>query len=149
MEIKVYRYSSQSRTTTSAVHIDGEFQCFGLEDRYRERKVYGDTRIPSGKYRVTLRTVGSTHESYKNKFPDFHIGMLWVRDVQNFEYILIHIGNTGEDTHGCLLLGDKVTNNKLKLGRLYNSTDAYVEFYKKVSFALSIGETVSIEYLDL
>tara|TARA_R110002051_G_scaffold323482_2_gene417235 strand:- start:497 stop:946 length:450 start_codon:yes stop_codon:yes gene_type:complete len=149
MEIVVYRYSSQSRTTTSAIHIDGEFQCFGLEDRYREVKVYGDTRIPSGKYRVTLRTVGSTHERYKKKFPDFHIGTLWVRDVPNFEFILIHLGNSGDDTAGCLLVGDHVTNNKLEMGLLSNSTDAYVEFYKKVSFALSIGEGVSIEYIDL
>ena len=42
------------------------------------------------------------------------MGMLHVLDVPNFKYILIHCGNTDEDTAGCLLLGDTQENNLVK-----------------------------------
>ena len=146
MELKVYRYSSQSRTTLSAVHINGEFECYGLEDKYREVKVKGETRIPKGKYKVGLRTVGGHHAKYSKKFPSFHKGMLHVLDVPNFDFILLHIGNGESDTEGCLLLGQDANNNK---GYLTNSTGAYTSLYKKVIKAFDVGEEVTIEYIDL
>ena len=149
MNIKVYRYSSQSRTTISAIHINGEFECFGLEDRYREEKVRGETRIPKGKYKIGLRTVGGHHIRYSKKFPEFHKGMLHVLDVPNFKYILLHIGNGEKDTQGCLLVGQEANNNKLKKGLLKGSTLAYIDLYKKVIKAIDLGEEVTIEYLDL
>ena len=42
-----------------------------------------------------------------------HKGMLWVRDVPGFEYILIHTGNTDEHTSGCLIVGDSQENNTI------------------------------------
>ena len=149
MILKVYRYSSQSRTTISAIHINGEFECFGLEDRYREEKVRGETRIPKGKYKIGLRVVGGHHIKYSEKFPEFHKGMLHVLDVPNFKYILLHIGNGEKDTQGCLLVGQEANNNKLKKGLLKGSTLAYIDLYKKVIKAIDLGEEVTIEYLDL
>jgi hypothetical protein len=150
MKIVVYRYSSQSRTTLSAIHIDGKFEAYGLEDRHREGpKVMGETRIPKGEYEVILRTEGGHHEKYSKRFPDFHVGMLHVTNVPNFTWILIHIGNWEKDTKGCLLVGTECNNNKLNQGGLLGSTTAYVSLYKKVSQALVDGEEVSIEYLDL
>tara|TARA_R100001244_G_scaffold131649_1_gene105248 strand:- start:40 stop:489 length:450 start_codon:yes stop_codon:yes gene_type:complete len=149
MKLKVYRYSSQSRTTISAIHIDGEFECFGLEDRYREIKVMGETRIGSGTYTIGLRTVGGHHAKYSNKFPDIHKGMLHVLDVPNFKYILIHIGNGEKDTMGCLLVGQEANNNKLYKGQITSSTSAYTELYSKVIKALDRNEPVTIQYIDL
>lgn len=149
MKIKVYRYSSQSRTTMSAIHLDGEFECFGLEDRHRDVKVMGETRIPQGTYTVGLRIVGGHHAKYSKKFPHFHKGMLHVLNVPNFKYILIHIGNDELDTMGCLLTGDYVNNNKLQRGGLKSSTNAYSNMYKKVIAAFERNEPVTIQYLDL
>ena len=149
MKLKVYRYSSQSRTTISAIHINGEFECFGLEDRYRKEKVKGETRIPSGTYKIGLRTVGGHHIKYSSKFPSIHKGMLQVLDVANFKYILIHIGNGEKDTQGCLLVGLEANNNKLYKGQITNSTSAYTALYKKVIKSIDEGEEVTIEYIDL
>ena len=148
MNIKVYRFSSDTQSTLSAIHIDGKFHCYGLEDEFRTVKVWGETRIPKGKYNIGVRTVGGHNERYSNKFPSFHKGMLHVLDVPNFEYILIHIGNTDDDTAGCLLLGQECNNNRIDKGALVGSTLAYREFYRLVIDS-AIDGNLTIEYIDL
>ena len=145
MKIDVLRYSDNKESTLSLVFVDGMFFCYGLEDEFRTEKVFGDTRIPEGVYKIGLRTVGGHHARYSDKF-NFHKGMLHVLDVPNFEYILIHIGNDDDDTAGCLLLGDTANNNKVNRGFIGSSTNAYSRFYKHVLNAIENGEEVTIEY---
>ena len=151
MKLKVLRFSSQKDSTNGLLFIENEegleFLCYTLEDEYRKEKVYAETRIPAGKYNLTLREVGGFHGRYKKKFPDIHKGMLWVRDVPNFEYILIHCGNTDEHTAGCLLVGDSQENNQItKDGFIGKSTQAYKRIYPRISEALECGEEVTITY---
>ncbi len=145
MIITVNRIKSDADATLSTVSVDSRFLCFGLEDEYRETKVAGETRIPAGMYKVTLRDVGGFHARYSSKFPDFHRGMLWVRDVPGFEYILIHIGNTDENTDGCLLVGEGATTTGEI--RLTNSTTAYRKLYLAVINAAA-NDDLYIEYVD-
>jgi hypothetical protein len=78
-----------------------------------------------------------------------HKGMLWVRDVPGFEYILIHTGNTDEHTAGCLLLGDSQQSNfGSSNGFIGSSVTAYKRVYPFIQKALSSGEQVSITYID-
>lgn len=146
MHIRVDRIKSDDEATLSLIYIDGVFECFGLEDEYREEKVPGETRIPAGYYHIGLRTIGGFDARYSKKFPIMHEGMLQVLDVPGFEYILIHIGNTDKNTAGCLLVGkgcmvgEEIT--------IQNSTGAYRELYTKVLAAAKNGH-VSIEYCDL
>lgn len=146
MEIKVERIKSNDDATLSIVSIDGKFQCFGLEDEYRESKVSGETRIPAGNYTIDLRTIGGFDSRYKQKFPDFHEGMLHVMGVPNFEYILIHIGNTEKDTAGCLLVGQNgcTAGGDITIG---SSTTAYKALYKKV-IAAAKENRLNIVYID-
>ena len=115
MKLKVLRFSSQEDSTSGLLFLERngklEFLCYTLEDEYRDTKKYAETRIPAGKYNITLREEGGYHAKYSKRFSDIHKGMLWVRHVPNFEYILIHCGNTDEQTAGCLLLGDSQQNN--------------------------------------
>ncbi len=74
--------------------------------------------------------------------------MLHVLDVTNFKYILIHIGNTDDDTAGCYLTGQECKNNRIGKGRLEGSTLAYKEFYNKVIDSV-VGGDCTIEYIDL
>jgi len=143
MKLQVIRFHDTGEETLGLLFIDGKFECYTLEDQHRDKKVWGDTRIPNGTYQVALRTEGTHHERYKKKFSD-HIGMLHVLNVPNFEYILIHIGNTEFDTAGCLLVGNQITKKTL-----IDSTVAYREMYKKIAPALAIGEKVTIEYKEI
>ena len=148
MELKVYRYSSQSQTTLGALHINDKFQCYTLEDHHQDIKIKGETRIPAGTYNIGLRTVGGFDARYKAKF-SFHKGMLQVLNVPGFEYILIHIGNDEDDTAGCLLVGNTANNNRLNKGFIGDSTNAYKSLYPKVLKALESGLDVTIQYIDL
>ena len=73
--------------------------------------------------------------------------MLWVKDVPNFEYILIHVGNDDGDTAGCLLTG--MTNNADDKGFIGGSTDAYKKIYPAIRDAVLSGEEVFINYKDI
>lgn len=153
MKLEVLRFSSQKDSTNGALFdvTGGErkFLCYTLEDEYREDKVAGETRIPSGTYNITLRTTGGFHGRYVKKYGEMHKGMLWVRDVPGFEYILIHTGNTDEHTAGCLLLGDsQQANFGSSNGMVGSSVNAYKRVYPPIAKALEEGESVSITYVD-
>tara|TARA_R110002072_G_scaffold111039_2_gene239091 strand:- start:941 stop:1519 length:579 start_codon:yes stop_codon:yes gene_type:complete len=155
MKLRVVRFSSEEDSTSGLLFdvTDGvKFLCYTLEDEYRsmEEKVITETRILEGTYRITLRKVGGIHNKYKKRFSDIHKGTLWVRDVPNFEYILIHCGNTDEHTSGCLLVGDTQVNNQIeKDGYIGKSTQAYTRIYPPIAKALEDGKEVTIEYINL
>lgn len=147
MNIDVVRYNSQEGFTDGLMLINGEFQVHTLEDEFRSKKVFGETRIPKGRYKVALRTEGGFHNRYLNKYgKDFHKGMLHVLDVPNFEYILIHVGNSDDDTAGCLLVG--MTNSADDAAFIGGSTSAYKKIYPIVRDAILKGEDVYINYYD-
>ena len=50
MVIKVDRYFHGPESTLGKLYVDGEFECYTLEDAYRPKKIKGKTRIPSGLY---------------------------------------------------------------------------------------------------
>ena len=144
MKIKVIELFSTNEETISAVFIDNKYICYSLEDEQRDKKVHGETRIDAGIYTVTLRTEGGHHNRYLKKFgANFHRGMLHVREVPNFKWILIHIGNDDDDTDGCLLVGLDHNNKDF----ISSSTSDYKIFYPIVAKALVNGENVTIEYI--
>ena len=153
MQLEVLRFSSEDDSTSGLLfdvtNGNRKFLAYTLEDEYREEKEMHETRIPAGTYNVTLRTVGGFHTRYTEKYGDMHKGMLWVRDVPGFEYILIHTGNTDEHTSGCLLLGDSQTNNQIKEdGFIGSSVQAYKRVYPQIAKVLEEGGIVNITYTD-
>lgn len=76
--------------------VNGPWQCYTLEDPWHEKKVYGDTCIPTGTYEVVL----AHSNRFKRKLPR-------LLNVPGFDGVLIHGGNTKEDTHGCILVGQR------------------------------------------
>lgn len=139
MEVVVNRFVSDDDTTISRITVDGTFVCFGLEDEYREDKMSGETRIRAGTYDVTLRTAGRFHERYGRRYSHFHRGMLHIRDVPEFEWILIHCGNTDDDTRGCLLVGSQAITTPGDM-KITGSRDAYERFYPMVVDAAASGD---------
>lgn len=149
MKLKLIRYSSGLESTLGLLFVDDEFSCYTLEDQANARKIMHETRIPAGSYKITLRTEGGFHANYLKKFKNIHKGMLWIRNVPGFEYILIHVGNTDLDSSGCILVGDSATQNITGRGSIASSVNAYIRFYPIVAAALISGEDVTIEIVDL
>ena len=153
MKLKVLRFSSQEDSTSGLLFLEEDdklkFLCYTLEDEYRETKVMAETRIPAGSYEIALRKVGGFHQKYSKRFIDIHRGMLHIIDVPNFEYILLHCGNTDEHTAGCLLVGDTQHNNSIdKNGFIGKSTQAYKRIYPTIASAIERGDKVKITYID-
>ena len=151
MKLEVIRFN-KGKDSTNGILFDitneRKFLCYTLEDESRTEKVAGETCIPEGEYRLGFRTVGGFDARYADRFADIHMGMLQVLDVPNFKYILIHCGNTDEDTAGCLLLGDSQENNNIKEnGFIGKSTHAYYRVYQEIAETLE-KEEVTIAYRD-
>lgn len=83
-------------------------------DGINEIKIWGKTAIPYGTYKVTW----AYSPTFKKQMP-----LLW--NVNGYVGILIHPGNTPEDTLGCILVG----LNKIK-GQLVDSTITFNKLYK-------------------
>ena len=108
MKLKLVRIYKAETYTIGKLYIDGELFCDVLEDEVRPNgeKVYGQTAIPTGTYKVIL--------NMSNRFKCL---MPLLLNVPNFEGIRIHSGNTSDDTHGCLLVGKNTEKGKVTESR--------------------------------
>ena len=141
MRLHVQLIAETPDSTLSVLTIAGEFVCFVLEDGYREQKVAGQTRIPPGVYPLAQRKEGHFFDQYRAQFR--HGYALELKDVPNFQFILLHIGNTVNDTRGCLLVGLGVGYNGNFV--VNQSTAAYLQVYEAVRMAFDKGEAMEVE----
>ena len=85
MKLEVLRVSSQDDSTSGILFdvVNGKrkFLCYTLEDEQRDVKVWGETRIPAGEYKLSLRKEGGFHSRYQAKYGNMHQGMI-VKDLQ-------------------------------------------------------------------
>lgn len=142
MTIRVELHKETRHSTLSKLYVNNKFECYILEDGFNEPKIWGETRIPSGRYEIIRRYEGKFAELYRKKFN--HVSALWLQDVPNFTFILIHIGNTVLDTHGCLLTGTRYTKKHDEY-TVQESTRAYRKLYTKISRNFKSGHRVFIE----
>jgi hypothetical protein len=135
MELLLQRKPSAEKTTLGELYRDSSFECHTLEDVVRPDgvKVWGETAIPAGRYRVTI--------TYSPKFKQ---EMPLVHDVPGFTGVRIHTGNTIHDTHGCVLVGEVV----LSPTTIGNSRVAYNKLFLKLRAALDSGQEVWLEVRD-
>ena len=110
MELKTQRIAFKPTYTIGKFYINGTYFCDTLEDTTRdlnkdgidEVKIFAQTSIPYGTYKVTL--VHSPH--FNRLVPLLH-------DVNGFTAVEIHIGNTPADTLGCILVGKNTIKGQL------------------------------------
>jgi hypothetical protein len=144
MYLQLLRLRDNGESTIGTLSINGTFECFTLEDTHNEPKVYGKTRIPSGKYEIKLRNEGGMTQRYAKRF-DLHKGMLWLQNVENFEWVYIHVGNDEEDTDGCILVGQSCSARKQQ--NISGSVFAYTDLYERVIDAIERSEDITIEVI--
>lgn len=141
LNLLVDGYEHQKDALVGNLFINGVKECFTLEDWEPGPEHRVDR---GGPWPVVLRKEGHIHELYSEKFPDFHQGMIQFL-VPGRRWIEFHIGNSSEDTMGCLLPG--MWN--LQKGKISNSTGAYVKAYKKIIPYLLKNEPVFITYATI
>ncbi len=129
MKLELKRLYFKDTYTIGKLYVDGDYLCDTLEDKHRPDgiKVYGETCIPEGTYKVIL--------NYSNRFKKI---MPLVVNVPSFEGIRIHPGNTDKDTSGCILVGE----NKIK-GQLINSRVAYNNLMSLLEGETNISLTIT------
>ena len=146
MEILVKRIAKKSKYTIGKMYRDGQYICDTLEDADRglnqnmslkeinNKKVYGETAVPTGTYKVDMNTVSPKFKSrtwakpYGGKLPRLVL-------VPGYDGVLIHPGNKAEDTLGCILVGE----NKA-VGQVLNSQVTF----KKIMSILTKGTNITI-----
>ena len=133
MKLKVERLWKKPGYTVGRLYVDGKFFCNTLEDTVRdlnrERKVPGKTAITYGEYKVVF-----------NWSPKFGRNLPRLLNVPAFEGILIHPGNTADDSSGCILVGKNT-----KVGRLTESRYTSDRLNVLVKDAQRKGESITIE----
>ena len=133
MKLRVERLWKKPAYTVGRLFVDGKFFCNTLEDTVRdlsnEKKVYGKTAIPYEKYKVVY-----------NWSPKFGRNLPRLLNVPAFEGILIHPGNTADDSAGCILVG-----RNTEVGRLTESRYTSDKLNVLIEDAQRRGESITIE----
>ncbi len=127
------RSPSADGATVGELTIDGEHQCYTCEDVVRHGpKVPGETAIPAGRYRVVV--------TFSNRFQRL---LPLLVDVEGFEGVRIHPGNTAADTEGCILPGLLRQSNSVGQSRM-----AFEPLMAKIVAATQDGGEVWIDVRD-
>jgi hypothetical protein len=140
MELQLKREIFTEQSTIGTLTINGEFECFILEDKDRglsdalsleqilKVKVYGKTCIPYGRYEIDW----TMSARFKKMMPI-------LLNVKGYSGIRIHKGNTELDSLGCLLCGTRKKSNMIT-----ESTLATKNLYAKIEAAKKQGQRIFI-----
>ena len=125
MRLELKRIARKKDYTIGKIYANGRYICDSIEDvdrglddnmdlkEIQAKKVYGETAIPTGTYRIKI----TYSPKYKKQMP-------LVEGVKGFEGIRIHSGNTAKDSLGCVIVGE----NKVK-GKVINSRATYNKLF--------------------
>ena len=151
MELHLQRFFHGKESSIGYLRVPEEgMQFFIMEDEFRENKVKGQMRIPSGKYEVKFRQdMTPLTIKYRKNF-DWFVWHLHLRNVKGFKSIYIHVGNYDTDSEGCLLVGNGallpgcIGLKEGKESMITDSRNAYRKLYMKVKSKLDADEKVYI-----
>ena len=137
MKMKLVRNKGTAGFTEGKLYINGEFECYTVEDADRGletggKKIQDKTAIPRGTYKVIM----SMSNRFKKILPE-------VLNVPGFTGIRIHSGNSSKNTEGCIIVGsinardddDWVGGSKVAMSRLT----------PKIIDALAVKQVVTLE----
>lgn len=114
MKLKLIREEFNDICTIGKLFINDEFFCYTLEDKDRglkdsdplplivAKKVFGKTAIPKGKYKVIV----NESSKFKRVLPR-------LLNTKGFTGVLMHRGNSAENSLGCILVGFKKSVNSI------------------------------------
>jgi hypothetical protein len=141
MRILLQRHALKAGYTIGRIEINGRYFCDTLEDTDRglresmtedeiaALKVKGATAIPTGTYRIDMQT----------RSPRFGRVLPRLVSVKGYAGVLIHSGNTADDTEGCILVGEN-----RERGKVLNSRDTLEHLLAFLRAAQAEGEEIEL-----
>lgn len=97
IHLKLQRKPTTPSFTEGDLYVNGEWFAVTLEDTVRKgKKVYGETAIPAGKYRIEV----NFSAKFKKK-------MVQILNVPGFDGVRLHQGATAVNSLGCILISKR------------------------------------------
>lgn len=142
MILKVKRELPKDTYTPGTLYIDGEKFCSTLEDLDRgltqdmtigeiqSKKVYGETAIPKGAYRVTTKVVSPKFSKYPFYMEVCEGRLPRLLDVPGYEGVLIHVADGWKKDKllaGCIGIGERQSD-----GSLLNGKEIFRRLWNKI-----------------
>ena len=152
MKLRLERRWPKQTYTIGILFIDGLRFCETLEDKDRglkqtdslsyikSRKVYQETAIPKGTYKVAMNITSPKYSAVAWYWQLCQGKMPRLLNVPGFDGILIHPGSDALSTRGCILCGKNTV-----VGKLTESKATFEKLYKKMKAASDKGEKITIE----
>lgn len=152
MKLELKRIAPRNSYTIGKLYVDGKYFCDTIEDTDRglnkdmplslikSKKVYGETAIPKGTYTISMNVISpkySKRDFYRTNCNGGKVPRLL--NVPGFDGVLIHVGNTALDSHGCILVG-----KNSQVGKVLDSTNTFKALYGKLKTANDKGESITI-----
>ena len=132
LTIEIYRKHCKAEYTIGALYIGGHWLCNTLEPRCidwtTEKKVPGKTAIPEGCYNVEM--------GFSTRFNRL---VPYLTDVPHFTGIMIHPGNSVQNTKGCILVGFNTMR-----GYLTQSKIVFEKIIEKIRYAERAGNGIEV-----
>ena len=142
MILKVKRELPEDTYTPGTLYIDGERFCDTLEDKDRgltqdmtigeiqSRKIYGETAIPKGTYKVTMEVVSPKFSKYPFYMEVCGGRLPRLLDVPGYEGVLIHVADGWKKDkllQGCIGIGKRQSD-----GSLLNGKETFRKLWEKI-----------------
>lgn len=132
MNLALQRFPSERGATIGHLYVDGEWECYTLEDLVREVKIPRETAIPAGTYEVIVDVSPSFSRRAGHK-----VWLPRLLNVPGYEGVLIHPGNTADHTDGCILPGTSIGQIDGKPAVL-GSQAAFEQLFAKIRYATRV-----------
>ena len=138
MKIEHVRIFNCPTYCISHIYVNGEYVCDAVEDTDRgldqsmtlaeikKRKVYRQTAIPTGTYKLAMNVKSpkfSQYEYYKKYCNGYMPRLL---DVKGYDGILLHCGSSAASSAGCVICGENLVK-----GKVLNSRKCWEKLMKK------------------
>lgn len=144
MKVLLQTIAERSSYTIGRLYVNAKYVCDTLEPQTRDlrkaKKIPGKTAIPAGTYIVMMDVFSSRFGRQSFYLQNANGGKLpRLYNVPYFDGVLIHCGNTAQDTEGCILVG-----YNREVGKVLDSRKAFRALYPMLLDAYRRNETITI-----
>lgn len=118
MRLHLIRQRYDLDFTLGKLFVDDKFYCYTCEDASTTHKIYGESCIKPGEYKVIV--------TYSNRFKK---DLPLLLDVPDYKGVRVHGGNSSKDTLGCILCGKEID---WVAGRIWNCAEVVSDLTKMI-----------------